>query len=78
MLQVAPPGATGRTFGLVYSGFDIGSMLAPLLLGWFLDHGWPEGTLYGIAVAFVATILVIRIVDSFARAGYSHAPRTSP
>jgi FSR family fosmidomycin resistance protein-like MFS transporter len=76
--KLAPPGATGRTFGLVYSGFDIGSMLAPLLLGWFLDHGWPEGTLYGIAVAFVATILVIRIVDSFARAGYSHAPRTSP
>jgi MFS transporter, FSR family, fosmidomycin resistance protein len=76
--KLAPPGATGRTFGLVYSGFDIGSMLAPLLLGWFLDHGWPEGTLYGIAVAFAATILAIRVVDSFARAGYSPAPRTSP
>ncbi len=76
--KLAPPGATGRTFGLVYSGFDIGSMLAPLLLGWFLDHGWPEGTLYGIAVAFAATILAIRIVDSFARAGYPAASRTSP
>lgn len=76
--KLAPPGATGRTFGLVYSGFDIGSMLAPLLLGWFLDHGWPEGTLYGIAVAFAATILAIRIVDSFVRASYSASRRTSP
>ncbi len=76
--KLAPPGATGRTFGLVYSGFDIGSMLAPLLLGWFLDHGWPEGTLYGIALAFAATILAIRVVDSFARARYPASPRMSP
>ena len=76
--KLAPPGATGRTFGLVYSGFDIGSMIAPLTLGWFLDHGWAEGTLYGVAVAFAATVLAIRIVDSFARSGYAGVARASP
>jgi predicted Kef-type K+ transport protein len=53
-------------------------MIAPLTLGWFLDHGWAEGTLYGVAVAFAATVLAIRIVDSFARSGYAGVARASP
>ena len=66
--KLAPRGATGRTFGLVYSGLDIGSMLAPLAFGWFLDHGRPDGTIYGIAVVLASTVMVIRLVNGFARA----------
>ncbi|MBI3503750.1 MAG: MFS transporter [Proteobacteria bacterium] len=66
--KLAPRGATGRTFGLVYSGLDIGSMLAPLAFGWFLDHGRPDGTIYGIALVLASTVVVIRLVNGFARA----------
>jgi MFS family permease len=66
--KLAPRGATGRTFGLVYSGLDIGSMLAPLGLGWFLDHGMPAGTIYGIAIVLASTVLALRFVNGYARA----------
>jgi FSR family fosmidomycin resistance protein-like MFS transporter len=36
-----PPGASGKVYGFVYSGLDLGSCLTPLLFGWFLDHGEP-------------------------------------
>jgi FSR family fosmidomycin resistance protein-like MFS transporter len=36
--QAASTGTLGRVFGIVYSGFDVGSLLAPLLYGALLDH----------------------------------------
>jgi MFS family permease len=36
--QSSPPGATGKVFGFVYSGFDIGSAITPSILGFFLDR----------------------------------------
>jgi MFS family permease len=36
--QSSPPGSTGKVFGFVYSGFDIGSAITPSLLGFFLDR----------------------------------------
>ncbi|MDP6346553.1 MAG: MFS transporter, partial [Alphaproteobacteria bacterium] len=38
----APKGASGRVFGFVYSGLDLGSSMVPLALGWVLDRGRPE------------------------------------
>jgi MFS family permease len=38
----APKGATGRVYGIVYSGLDTGSSLAPLLFGALMDHGHPS------------------------------------
>ena len=32
------PGATGKVFGFVYSGFDVGSAITPSILGFFLDR----------------------------------------
>ncbi|GIT53208.1 MAG: hypothetical protein Ct9H300mP16_03680 [Pseudomonadota bacterium] len=37
-----PRGASGRVFGFVYSGLDLGSCLIPLVLGWVLDRGKTE------------------------------------
>ena len=34
-----PPGASGKVYGFVYSGLDLGSSLTPLLFGWLLDRG---------------------------------------
>ncbi|HXE17017.1 MAG TPA: MFS transporter [Stellaceae bacterium] len=36
--QSSPPGATGKVFGFVYSGFDVGSAITPSILGFFLDR----------------------------------------
>src|SRR5699024_4605497 len=38
--RVTPKGATGTVYGLVYSGMDVGSSLAPLGFGLLLDLGF--------------------------------------
>jgi MFS transporter, FSR family, fosmidomycin resistance protein len=40
--SVTPPGAFGRVFGFVSSGFNIGSMIAPMIYGMLMDHGEPR------------------------------------
>ena len=39
---VTPPGAFGKVFGFVSTGFNIGGMAAPLLYGWLMDRGQPR------------------------------------
>jgi FSR family fosmidomycin resistance protein-like MFS transporter len=39
--KVAPQGAVGRVYGVVYSGLDIGLSLGPLLFGVLMDAGHP-------------------------------------
>ncbi|MGA2816583.1 MAG: MFS transporter [Xanthobacteraceae bacterium] len=39
---VTPPGAFGRVFGFVSSGFNIGSMIAPMIYGMMMDQGEPR------------------------------------
>ena len=55
-----PPGATGRVYGFVYAGLDVGSFATPVFYGWMLDHGTPHGVFYavfGFALAAVFTVL---------------------
>jgi MFS family permease len=58
-----PPGATGKVYGFVYSGLDLGASLAPLLFGWMLDRQLPQWV-FGSAAAFmlfaVATVITLR------------------
>ncbi|MBI3453240.1 MAG: MFS transporter [Rhodospirillales bacterium] len=59
----ATPGAAGRTFGVVYSGFDVGSSIAPLVFGWLVDHGQPQAVFAIIAVVMgfaIVTIVQVR------------------
>jgi MFS transporter, FSR family, fosmidomycin resistance protein len=52
---VTPPGAFGKVFGFVTTGFHIGGMVAPLIFAQFLDHGMPRAVfLYVAACALVA------------------------
>lgn len=51
-----PPGATGRVYGFVYAGLDVGSLATPVLYGWLLDHGMPQGVFY---VVFGFSLLAI-------------------
>jgi len=54
-----PVGATGKVFGFVYSGLDLGSALGPLLFGWLLDGGQFRGVFVGIAAMYMLAIFSV-------------------
>jgi FSR family fosmidomycin resistance protein-like MFS transporter len=54
-----PPGATGRVYGFVYSGLDVGSLATPVLCGWLMDHGLPQGVFYIVFACTFAAILTV-------------------
>jgi MFS family permease len=57
-----PKGASGRVYGFVYSGLDLGSALGPVALGAMLDHGSPRLVAAAIAVfLFVAIATVVQV-----------------
>jgi dipeptide/tripeptide permease len=47
--NATPPGASGKVFGFVYSGLDIGSFVAPPLFGVLMNSGLPA-VIFWIAV----------------------------
>jgi MFS transporter, FSR family, fosmidomycin resistance protein len=51
-----PPGASGKVFGFVYSGLDLGSCLTPLAFGWLLDHGDPRMLFVAVGILMLGTI----------------------
>jgi MFS transporter, FSR family, fosmidomycin resistance protein len=55
--RAAPPGAVGRVFGIVSTGFNIGGIIGPLLFGWIMDHGSPRWVLGGAVVFMALTAL---------------------
>jgi predicted MFS family arabinose efflux permease len=54
--SATPVGATGRVFGFVYSGLDLGSALAPATVGILLDGGHPRWVFWLIAAMLFAAI----------------------
>jgi FSR family fosmidomycin resistance protein-like MFS transporter len=52
----APPNATGRVYGVVYAGLDIGQALAPLVFGRLMDNGQYMSVIVGLAV--VQSVLI--------------------
>jgi dipeptide/tripeptide permease len=57
-----PRGASGRIFGFVYSGLDLGACVSPLLLGWLIDRGRADGVFLAVAAFLLATISMITLV----------------
>lgn len=55
--RAAPPNATGRVYGVVYSGLDVGMAFAPTLFGWMMDHQLPVWVWIGMAL-FQAVLIV--------------------
>jgi MFS transporter, FSR family, fosmidomycin resistance protein len=58
-----PPGASGKVYGFVYSGLDLGSSLTPLLFGWLLDRGEPRMVFVasaGFMLLTIATVVQVR------------------
>jgi MFS family permease len=45
-----PANASGRVYGVVYAGLDIGQAVAPLIFGRLMDHGQYVSVILGLAV----------------------------
>ena len=57
--NATPPGATGKVFGFVYSGLDIGSFLAPPLFGYLMSVGVPA-VIFWIAIGlYLANVVIV-------------------
>jgi len=57
-----PPGATGRVYGFVYSGLDVGSLSTPVFYGWLMDHSLPQGVFYTVAgLTLLAMLTVLQL-----------------
>jgi len=59
----APPGMTGRVFGIVTTGFNIGGTIGPMLGGWFMDHGEPRWIFYSSVCFMMMTVLMVLLGD---------------
>ncbi len=54
--KATPKGATGRVYGTVYSGLDVGFAVSPLVFGGFMDRGWYAATLAGAALVLLVSV----------------------
>lgn len=52
-------GATGKVYGFVYSGLDVGSMVTPVIFGWLLDHGEPAALFYAVVLVLALSIFTV-------------------
>ncbi|MCK1385955.1 MFS transporter [Bradyrhizobium sp. 21] len=56
--NAAPPGAAGRAFGIVSTGFNLGGIISPLLFGWIMDQSAPHWV-FGASVIFMLATVVL-------------------
>ena len=69
--KATPKGATGRVYGTVYSGLDVGFALSPLMFGLFMDRGWYGATLAGAALVLWLSVFAALGVGQ--RTSHRHA-----
>jgi MFS family permease len=62
-----PRGSSGKVFGFVYSGLDLGSLIAPAMYGWLLDRGEPRAMF--LVIAAIMLVMIVTVV---------HVRRQSP
>lgn len=64
--QKTQVGASGKVYGFVYSGLDLGAAISPPLFGWLIDH--EESRLVFVFVSAVIALSVLTIVTLDRRA----------
>jgi MFS family permease len=61
--NATPKGASGRMYGTVYSGFDVGFAVSPLIFGALMDRQLYSACLYGVAFVLLVSIGFARSVE---------------
>jgi MFS family permease len=71
--NAAPPGAAGRAFGIVSTGFNFSGILGPLLFGWIMDQHMPHWVFGASAAFMVLTVLLALFTDRSPRVSTGRA-----
>ena len=62
--SATPAGASGRVYGIVYSGIDLGAAIGPLIFGIFMDIHLPKLLFIGVALFQLLIIpTAFKVVD---------------
>jgi MFS family permease len=61
--NAAPPGAAGRAFGIVSTGFNLGGIVSPLLFGWIMDQSMPHWVFGASVIFMILTVLIALFTD---------------
>lgn len=65
--SVTPKGATGRVYGVVYSGLDAGLAIAPFVFGMMMDQKQYGRLFVGMAIALLAALVLSLLVSAYAK-----------
>jgi MFS family permease len=65
---VTPPGAYGRVFGFVSTGFNIAGIVSPTIFGQLLDHGHPQAMFLFMAACSLLAIATVVLSTTRKRA----------
>ena len=65
--QATPPGATGRVYGLVYSGLDVGFAVSAPVFGRLMDGGVASAVFAGAAMALCLAVVSSSLVARSSR-----------
>ncbi len=60
----SPPGAFGRVFGIVTTGFNLGGTVGPLIGGWIMDHNMPRWVFFS-SVGFMAATSLMALASEW-------------
>lgn len=69
-----PRGASGRVYGFVYSGLDLGATIAPVAVGALLDRHEPRALFVAVAVCLFLAIGTVLQVRRSVRAAAASSP----
>lgn len=72
--SAAPAGATGRVYGVVYSGLDAGIAVGPLVFGKMVDHGHAAAVFDGVALCLFGGVVIAWRVAALAAAPATARP----
>lgn len=73
--RATPPGATGRVYGVVYSGLDVGMAMGPALFGVLMDWGRPDWVWAAIVLLQVGMIGFAFVAGAASRPGGAGSAR---
>jgi len=66
---ITPPGASGKVFGFVTTGFNIGGLITPVIFGMVMDHSEPRLVFWLVAILSLLTLITVFGTGRHARAG---------
>jgi MFS family permease len=60
--NATPPGASGKVFGFVYSGLDVGSFLAPPVFGLLMSHSLPAMIFWIATGLYIVNAILVAMI----------------